>query len=40
MDITLTLPGFDVVQRDMLTDRLGFRIGVDVSDGLLRSSLN
>jgi hypothetical protein len=36
MDITLTLPGFDIVQRDMLTDRLGFRIGLDVSDGLLR----
>jgi hypothetical protein len=40
MDITLTLPGFDIVQRDMLTDGLGFRIGVDVSDGLLRSGLN
>ena len=40
MDVTLTLPGFDLVQRDMLTDGLGFRIGVDVSDGLLRSGLN
>ena len=38
MDVTLTLPGFDLVQRDMLTDRLGFRIGVDVSDSF-RSSL-
>lgn len=32
MDVTLTLPGFDIIQRNMLTDRLGFRIGVDVSD--------
>jgi hypothetical protein len=39
MDVTLTLPGFDLVQRDMLTDRLGFRINMDVADGLVRSSL-
>jgi hypothetical protein len=40
MDITLTLPGFDAIQRDMLTDRLGFRINADVADGLVRAALD
>lgn len=40
LDVTLTLPGFEAVQRDMITDRLGFRIGADVADSLIRSTVN
>jgi hypothetical protein len=40
LDITLTLPGFDAIQQDMLTDRLGFRANMDVADSLVRSSLD
>lgn len=40
MDITLNLPGFEAVQRDMLTEKLGFRINMDVADSLVRSSLD
>ena len=39
MDVTLTLPGFELTQRDMMTDRLGFRIDMDVAGGLIRSNL-
>ena len=40
LDVTLTLPGFEAIQRDMVTDRLGFRIDMDVADSLLRSALD
>jgi hypothetical protein len=40
LNVTLTLPGFDAIQRDMLTDRLGFRIGSGVAGGLVRSGLD
>jgi hypothetical protein len=40
LDVTLTLPGFDAIQRDMLTDRLGFRVSMDVADSLVRSALD
>jgi hypothetical protein len=39
LDITLTLPGFAEVQRGMLGDRLNFRLGLDVADAIVRSSL-
>lgn len=38
MEITLTLPGFDAVQQGMLTDRLGMRIDMDVTHGLITAS--
>lgn len=38
MEITLTLPGFDAIQRDILTDRLGMRIDMDMAQGLISSS--
>ncbi len=40
MEITLNLPGFEAMQRDMLTGRLGFRIDMDVAGGLLRSTID
>jgi hypothetical protein len=40
IDITLTLPGFEATQRDMLTGRLGFHIQADMADALTRSSLD
>ena len=40
MDITLTLPGFEAIQRDMITDRLGFRITADMADSLIRSTVD
>jgi hypothetical protein len=40
MDVTLTLPGFEAVQRDMITDRLGFRIAADMADSLIRSTVD
>jgi hypothetical protein len=38
LEITLTLPGFDSVQRSILDGRLGMAIGMDVQDGLVRAS--
>jgi hypothetical protein len=40
LDVTLTLPGFEAIQQDMLTDSLGFRIGTDVAENLFRSGLD
>ncbi|HEX5007279.1 MAG TPA: hypothetical protein VFV70_09215 [Hyphomonadaceae bacterium] len=40
MDITLGLPGFETIQQGMITDRLGFRIGADIADSLMRSTLD
>lgn len=40
MDVNLSLPGFAAIQRDMVTDRLGFRIDMDVADSLVRSTLD
>lgn len=40
MQITLTLPGFEAVQQNILSDRLGMRIEMDMSHGLLGSSGN
>lgn len=38
IQINLTLPGFDMVQQDMLAGRLGMRIDVDMSAGLVAAS--
>jgi hypothetical protein len=38
LEVTLTLPGFDAIQRSMTTDRIGLAIGMDVTDGLIRAS--
>ena len=40
LDVTLTLPGFEATQRDMMTGRLGFRINTDMADALTRSGLD
>lgn len=37
LEISLTLPGFDQVQRNMLDARLGMHIGLDMADGLMRA---
>lgn len=38
IQINLTLPGFDMVQKDILAGRLGMRIDADISAGLLAAS--
>jgi hypothetical protein len=38
LDITLTLPGFDAVQRDLLISRLGVNINYDLGVGLVEAS--
>ncbi len=38
IQINLTLPGFDLVQKDMLAGRLGMRIDLDISAGLVAAS--
>ena len=38
LEVTLTLPGFDAIQRSMATDRIGLAIGMDVADSLIRAS--
>lgn len=38
LEVTLTLPGFDAMQRSMSTDRIVLAIGMDVADGLIRAS--
>jgi hypothetical protein len=37
IDVTLTLPGFDEVQRNMVSSLTGFRVGQDVAQGLIGS---
>jgi hypothetical protein len=38
IQINLTLPGFDMVQKDMLASRLGIHIDMDISAGLVAAS--
>lgn len=38
IQIDLTLPGFDVVQKDMLTSQLGMRIDMDMAAGLVAAN--
>jgi hypothetical protein len=40
MEVTLTLPGFEATQRDMITGRLGFRIGAEIANSLVRSTVD